>query len=71
MGLAHTDAVEGAFGWAGADFAQLIKIYSSGGSGGNSDASHRYSPGICIGADKHWVMGDPDPDHVSTRSGRT
>jgi hypothetical protein len=20
----------------------------------------------CIGADKTWVMGDPDPDHVST-----
>jgi IS1 family transposase len=62
----YISAVEGAFGWAGADFAQLIKIYASNQYEGGSPAARRYSPGICIGAEKHWIMGSPDPDHVST-----
>jgi hypothetical protein len=28
--------------------------------------ARRYSPGVCIGAGKTWVMGDPDMAHVST-----
>jgi IS1 family transposase len=64
--LPYLIAVEGAFGWAGADYAQLVKIYASGSAGEGSFAARRYSPGICIGAEKSWVMGDPDPDHVST-----
>ena len=63
--LPYLTAVEGAFGWAGADFAQLVKIYASAPLDG-SFAARRYSPGVCIGAEKSWVMGDPDPDHVST-----
>jgi hypothetical protein len=31
-----------------------------------SFAARRYSPGVCIGAEKTWVMGDPDVDYVST-----
>lgn len=57
----YLKAVEKAFRWGGTDFAQLVKIYQ--GEPGNRG---RYSPPICIGAEKHWVMGDPDPDYVST-----
>jgi hypothetical protein len=57
----YISAVEGAFGWQGVDFSQLIKYYSADhGPGG------RYSPPICTGTDKHVVMGNPDPAHVST-----
>lgn len=55
-------AVESAFGWWGTDFAQLIKIYGS-----DHDAPKgRYSPAECIGIDKQPVMGDPNPDDIST-----
>jgi IS1 family transposase len=43
------------------DYAQLVKIY------GNDPEGHkRYSPAECIAAEKHAVVGNPDPDHVST-----
>jgi IS1 family transposase len=61
----YRSAIEGAFGWNGTDFAQLIKIFAHTGKG-SSEQARRYSPGVCIGAEKQWVMGDPDPDHVST-----
>ena len=57
----YLSAVEGAFGWQGVDFSQLVKYYSADhGPGG------RYSPPACTGTAKHWVMGKPDTDHVST-----
>jgi IS1 family transposase len=57
----YISAVEGAFGWQGVDFSQLIKYYSADhGPGG------RYSPPVCTGTEKHLVMGNPDPRHVST-----
>jgi IS1 family transposase len=62
----YVSAVEGAFGWAGADFAQLVKVYASGHPGDSNATARRYSPGICIGAEKEWIMGNPDMDHVST-----
>jgi IS1 family transposase len=62
----YVSAIERTFGWAGADFAQLVKIYASQGGQDSNATARRYSPGVCIGADKTWVMGDPDPDHVST-----
>jgi IS1 family transposase len=68
-GLAwYRPAVERAFGWNGTDFAQLVKIYSTSGSSSleSGIAARRYSPGVCIATERHWVMGDPDPDHVST-----
>jgi IS1 family transposase len=59
----YQSAVERAFGWAGVDFAQLIKIYQ----GGHANTSGgRYSPPECIGTEKHWVMGDPKPEDVCT-----
>jgi IS1 family transposase len=57
-------AVENAFGWNGADFAQLVKSY--GQTQVSEDPTRRYSPAVCTGAEKTWVMGDPDMDKVST-----
>ena len=55
----YLQAVEGAFG-ADVDFAQLVKLY------GDTPGAGRYSPGVCIGADKRPVEGNPDPKHIST-----
>lgn len=57
----YLEAVEGAFG-ADVDFATLQKIY---GAVGEEDA-RRYSPAKCIGCDMKTVVGNPDPDYVST-----
>lgn len=57
-------AVENAFGWNGADFAQLVKSY--GQTQVSEDPTRRNSPAVCTGAEKTWVMGDPDMDKVST-----
>jgi IS1 family transposase len=43
------------------DYAQLVKIYSN-----TTEAEKRYSPADCIACEKHPVVGNPDPDHVST-----
>jgi IS1 family transposase len=56
-------AVEDAFGWGGADYAQLVKIY---GKEPETDNQRRYSPAICTGAIKTPMMGRPDSDHIST-----
>ncbi len=58
---AYLSAVEGAFGWNGADYAMLVKIY-----GPAPEGQRRYSPPQIIGTETHWVMGTPDPDHVNT-----
>lgn len=44
------------------DYAILQKIYG----GGPTDSEHRYSPAVCIGAEKRCVQGNPDPKRVST-----
>jgi hypothetical protein len=56
----YLKAVEEAFG-ADCDYAQLHKIY-----GASTPDESRYSPATCIGCDMKTVMGDPDPEHVST-----
>ena len=53
------DAVEGAFG-ADVDYAQLVKRYES------TQEETRYSPAKCVGCERKMVMGQPDPDHIST-----
>jgi IS1 family transposase len=58
---AYLKAVDDAFGWE-VDYAMLIKIY--GGNGGQPET--RYSPGECVGCNKHRITGNPDPDHIST-----
>jgi len=57
-------AVEKAFGWNGVDFAQIIKTY--GIPMDETERQRRYSPAVCTGAVKTWVMGEPDMDKVST-----
>jgi IS1 family transposase len=54
-------AVEKAFKWNGIDYAMLVKIY-----GTPLGDERRYSPAECIGAEKHWVMGQPKEADVST-----
>lgn len=56
----YLNAVEGAFG-ADVDYAQLVKQY-----GPAPAPAGRYSPGICTGARRVSVEGDPDMKHVST-----
>jgi len=56
----YLDAVEGAFGMD-VDFAQLVKLY-----GAPQEPDKTYSPAKCIGCRKHPVMGNPDPQHIST-----
>jgi IS1 family transposase len=43
------------------DYAQLIKIY-----GNDSEGQKRYSPAQCMGTKQVAVLGDPDPNHIST-----
>ena len=45
------------------DYAQSVKIY--GESPGKSP-ERKYSPGVCLGAKKHKVVGNPIRAHVST-----
>lgn len=59
---AYLEAVEEAFG-IDVDYAQLVKIY-----GEAPEAQKRYSPAECVGAHKGAITGNPDPDHIWTRS---
>ena len=56
----YLPAVEKAFGWNGVDYARLVKVFKETGKEG------RYSQGECIGAERHWVMGNPVEADVST-----
>ncbi|MFL5561288.1 MAG: IS1 family transposase [Gemmatimonadaceae bacterium] len=60
---AYQPAVEKAFGWNGTDYAMLVKTYSNQPDGVHS---RRYSPGVCTGAVKSPIMGNPDLEYVST-----
>ena len=55
----YLEAVEGAFG-SEIDYATLSKIYES------TQEETRYSPAKCVGCETKRIMGDPDPDHIST-----
>ena len=56
-------AIERAFGWGGADYAQLIKTY---GASDDSSPNSRYSPPKCNGTIKEWQMGKPAAKHICT-----
>lgn len=58
---AYLDAIDNAFG-LDVDYARLVKIYGPEERGPHK----RYSPPVCIGAQKHRIVGKPDRDHVST-----
>ena len=57
---AYLLAVEKAFR-GDVDYAMLVKVY-----GAVNDGEKRYSPAQCLGAEKHAIVGCPDPAHVST-----
>lgn len=56
-------AVRQAFKFATVDYAQLVKKY---GQSMETGPARRYSPPVCIGAEKVRKIGRPDPDLVST-----
>jgi IS1 family transposase len=60
---AYLDAVAGAFGERGVDYAMLVKLY---GEEAGSSPEKKYSPPACVGARKERIAGDPDKAHVST-----
>jgi IS1 family transposase len=43
------------------DYAQLIKVYNQ-----TTEGQKRHSPAECIGCERKTVVGNPDPDHIST-----
>jgi IS1 family transposase len=53
-------AVDTVFG-TDVDYAMLHKIY-----GASPQGEKRYSPAVCVGAQKRLITGAPDPKHVST-----
>lgn len=58
---AYLNAVEAAFGWNGIDYAVLQEL-----CGKPTSDDTRYSPAVCIGIRKEWVMGQPVEVLVST-----
>jgi len=54
-------AIDGAFGCE-VDYAMLEKLYATPPQEGAS----RYSPAQCCGTRTHRVMGNPNPEHIST-----
>jgi IS1 family transposase len=58
---AYKASVCQAFDKDGIDYAQLVKVYGADRAGAG-----RYSPAVCIAAEKHEMLGKPDWDHVST-----
>jgi IS1 family transposase len=58
---AYLRAVERAFKRTWVDYAMLQKIY-----GTSPEDQRRYSPGVCIGVKSDNILGNPDPDKIST-----
>ena len=56
----YLQAVERAF-QGHVDYAQLVKVY-----GDSSEGQKRYSPAECVGCERKAIVGNPDPEHVST-----
>lgn len=57
---AYLEAVDAAFA-GDIDYAMLVKQYGTA-----PEAEKRYSPPICLGAERTVVSGRPDPKHIST-----
>jgi IS1 family transposase len=57
----YLEAIEGAFG-SDIDYAMLIKLYGQS----DPESQRRYSPAVCIGAEKRRITGQPDADYIST-----
>jgi IS1 family transposase len=57
---AYLQAVEGSFR-GDIDYSQLVKLYGS-----DPEGQKRYSPAQCIGTKVVPIIGEPDPQHIST-----
>jgi IS1 family transposase len=57
---AYLSAVDAAFD-RGIDYAMLVKQYGTA-----PEAEKRYSPPICLGAERQEIRGLPDLEHIST-----
>jgi IS1 family transposase len=62
----YLPAVDSTFDPEKIDFAQLKKQYGPSYEGAKGSAERRYSPAVCIGAEKVPITGNPDPRHIST-----
>jgi len=56
----YLTAVPDAFGES-VDFAQLVKVF-----GNDPEGQKRYSPAQCLGTQRVEVIGEPEPEHIST-----
>jgi IS1 family transposase len=59
----YLPAIRKAFSWKDVDYAMLVKTF---GQPGSLEEQRRYSPPVCTGAKKVRMIGNPDPDLVST-----
>ena len=55
-------AVRAAFSWRDVDYAQVVKSFGQG----TQEDHRRYSPATCTGVKKIRIIGNPDPDLIST-----
>ncbi len=58
---AYLSAVEDVFGMD-IDYAMLVKVYGET----TAEEARKYSPAVCLGAEKHVIEGFPDKTHIST-----
>lgn len=63
--LFYKPAVEEAFGWNGCDFGTITKIFGSETPDVRRRGRH-YPTSVVIRTEKTAIMGNPDPDHIST-----
>jgi hypothetical protein len=56
----YLDAVGSAFG-SGIEYSMLVKMY-----GNDAELEARYSPAECIGTRIIPIIGQPNPNHIST-----
>ncbi|HTV59276.1 MAG TPA: IS1 family transposase [Verrucomicrobiae bacterium] len=57
----YVDAVESAFG-PEIDYSMLVKTYGAD----REESETRYSPPICTGCREVRIIGNPNPEHIST-----
>ena len=57
---AYLDAVDAAFD-GDIDYAMLVKMY-----GTPAEGERRYTPPVCLSAERRVVRGQPDPDYINT-----
>jgi IS1 family transposase len=57
---AYLDAVDAAFPHD-VDYAMLVKMY-----GTPPDGQRRYTPAVCLSAERTVIRGNPDPDYINT-----